>query len=338
MFDSKEIDRKIDELLLKEPTPENLNLIGDLFLKKGDKKRAVDYFMRAAKNTTMLRKAIALYKKILRISPLDTEAYEALIDLLERSYNIPEAIKYLDLLSHLYQNKGETIKFTETQRRIRVLKHDWEKLFSSKEIRTKESEPVTFEVMDTHKEAGETDVTPDKIIESTPPRRKTIWIIAMSILILIILFSSLLLFRDRMERPKEHHRQIRVHNYDVSASSLTEESIKTLPQIDITPEDLKSATLYRITIKALEGCIPHEIIDKPFESIACLNYKGIESRPLYSHVTEGSKRIVYKYGVCSNSIDIVFAELYTICPMSHSSGVKIKGLVTEPVLILWERR
>lgn len=338
MLNSKEIDRKIDELLLKEPTPENLNLIGDLFLKKGDKKRAVDYFMRAAKSTTMPRKAIALYKKILRISPLDTEAYEALIDLLERSYNIPEAIKYLDLISHLYQNKGETIKFTETQRRIKVLKHDWEKIFPSKEIKIKEPEPITFKVMETHEKVGKTDVTVEKIIESTHPREKAIWIIPVSILILIIIFSSILLFRGKEERPKEHHSQKRLQNYEISVSSLTEQSIKMIPHINISPGDLKSASFNRLTIKALEGCIPHEIIDNPSESIVCLNHKGMESRPLYNHVAEGSKRVVYKYGVCSNSIDIVFAELYMVCPVSHSSGVKIKGLVTEPVLILWERR
>lgn len=345
MFDSKEIDRKIDDLLLKEPTPENLNTIGDLFLKKGDKKRAVDYFLRAAKNTAMSKKAIALYKKILRVSPLETEAYEALIDILERSYNIPEAIKYLDLLSRLYQNRGETLKFTEIQRKIKALRHDWERILPSKEFkRLEETEsasfepPVSFEPEE--RQDQELKYT-EEVVEGITKERSFPWRfirIGVVSLLTITVLSAILLLKTKEKMPREYQTQKRVGNYDINVSSVTENFIKGLPSDILRPEELKTTPFNIITIKAIESCIPGSIINTPYDYIFCLNKGGNEARPLSNPVTETSKKIIYRYGACSNDSDAVFLEFMIACPASHSSGIKIKGLLNEPLVITWEKR
>lgn len=339
MFNSKEIDRKIDELLLKEPTPENLNIIGDLFLKKGDKKRAVDYFLRAAKNTAMPKKAIALYKKILRISPLDTEIYEALIDILERSYNIPAAIKYLDLLSQLYRNKGETLKFAEIQRRMKALRHDWERTITSRGVkRSKETESVSLEPV----ERGDQDLEYiEEVVRGIKKERflsrRSIWIGAISLLTASVLMAIFLL-RNMEKMPREYQSQKRAGNYEVRVSSVTESFIKGLPSNMLRPEDMKKTHFNRINIKAIESCIPEGIVSAPYDYIFCLNKGENEARPLSSPVTEISKKIIYRYGVCSRGSDAVFVEFLMACPSSHSSGIKINGLLTEPLVISWDKR
>lgn len=337
MFDSKEkeIDSKIDELLLKEPTPENLNLLGDLFLKKGDRKRAVDYFLRSVQITTNPKKAIALYKKILRISPLDTGVYEALIDLLVRSYYIPDAIKYLNLLSRLYQNKGETLKFTETQRRIRNLKHDWERAFPTRGTLKKEFKAFSSEVgVIPDKDVGKIEKVTD-ISERKPGLKKAIWISSVCLLTLLVIFLAILFFKGKEKIIiRDRFAEKRIDNYEIKISGITEKFTIQLPQ-DI---DLKKASFNIITIKALEGCIPSKLIDKPYEFIVCLNDKGLETRPLTNHVIENENQIVYKYGACSQGYDIIYTVLYVACPLSHESGFKISGLITEPILITWERR
>lgn len=336
MHNSKEIDRKIDELLLKEPTPENLNLIGDLFLKKGDKKRAIDYFMKAAKNTAMPKKAIALYKKILRITPLDTEVYESLIDMLERSYNIPEAIKYLDLLSRLYQNKGETLKFTETQRRIRTLKHDWERISSQREIGMQKKTPVSFEEPEMPKQdLAYVEEVAAEVREKHFPWRLA-WFSAASLLIIII-FSAILLFSSKKEIPKVYQANRRIDKYEILISSITGISNEEFSDI-LRPEDLKVASFNLITIRALEGCIPNSMIDSPLDNISCLNDRGEAKKPIPHPVTEGSKSIIYKFGICSRGNDAVFAKFCIACPTSHSSAMRIDGLISEPLVISWEKR
>lgn len=338
MFDSKEIDRKIDDLLLKEPTPENLNAIGDLFLKKGDKKRAVDYFLRAAKNTAMPKKAIALYKKILRVSPLDTEVYEALIDILERTYNIPEAIKYLDLLSRLYQNKGETLKFTEIHRKIEALRHDWERILPSREFkRLEETEPISFESKERRDQELEYI---EEVVEGIKKERSFPWRFTLIgvVSLLIIVLTAIFLLKTKEKMPRDYQTQKRVGNYDIKVSSVTGNFIKGLPPDILKPDELKTTTFNMVTIKATESCIPSNIINTPYDYIFCLNKDGNSARPLASPVTEASMKVIYRYGACPNDSDAIFVEFLMACPTSHSSGIKINGLLTEPLVITWERR
>ncbi len=338
MFNPKEIDKRIDELLSKEPSPENLNTVGDLFLKKGDKERALTYFLRAAKNTAVPKKAAAIYKKILKISPLDTEIYEALIEILERSYNIPEAIHYLDLLCHLYQNKGETLKFNETQRRLRELRQEWGRVLPSKDEKKSEEpklseKPLSYVKDYNIQDSERSEVLISDIREGNLFTKRFVWIISVFFLIMIAFLAILVTGKKKIH--EEYHFQKQAGNYDITISSVTKKTVKDLPQNLLSHEDLENSFFNLIIIKARDGCIPSEIINNPFDSISCMNNNGDSVAPLSHPVTNKSMRVVYKYGICPDDNSAIVSEFYLACPLSHSSGLKIKGLINEPIEVFW---
>ncbi|OGW40962.1 MAG: hypothetical protein A2Y97_03240 [Nitrospirae bacterium RBG_13_39_12] len=117
------IDKKIKELNRKRASTDDLNALGDLYLRKGDKKLAIEQFYKAAKEIsyTQKNKAVAIYKKILSISPNETNALEEIINVFSKSRLVGEQIKYLLLLSKLYQNKGDLKKANSIFRKIQEL-------------------------------------------------------------------------------------------------------------------------------------------------------------------------------------------------------------------------
>ncbi|MDA8084865.1 MAG: tetratricopeptide repeat protein [Nitrospiraceae bacterium] len=95
-----QIDKAIAEwekLLREGPDGNTYNIVGDLYLKKGDKKGAVDYLHKSAgffRQEGFSLKALALYKKVLNINSSDTGALNALGQLSEEKGLITDAIKY----------------------------------------------------------------------------------------------------------------------------------------------------------------------------------------------------------------------------------------------------
>ncbi len=95
-----QIDKAISEwekLLQESPDGNTYNIIGDLYLKKGDRKGAVDTFHRAARffrTEGFSLKALALYKKVLNIQQNDADALYALGELSEEKGIVTDAIKY----------------------------------------------------------------------------------------------------------------------------------------------------------------------------------------------------------------------------------------------------
>ncbi len=95
-----QIDKAIGEWekIVKEyPDGNSNNFIGDLYLKKGDKKNAVDAFHKAAnifRHEGFSLKALALFKKVLNLNPADATALNALGELSEEKDLITDAIKY----------------------------------------------------------------------------------------------------------------------------------------------------------------------------------------------------------------------------------------------------
>lgn len=88
---------KWDEVAKAFPEGNTFNFIGDLYLKKGEKTRAMETFHKAARVYTdegFSLKALALYKKILNINPQDVASLIALGELNEEKKLIPDAIKY----------------------------------------------------------------------------------------------------------------------------------------------------------------------------------------------------------------------------------------------------
>ncbi|RME62931.1 MAG: hypothetical protein D6778_10375, partial [Nitrospirae bacterium] len=74
------IDKAIslwEEYVKENPDGNIYNTIGDLYLRKGDKKNAVEFFHKAAAffiKEGFTPKAQALYKKILHVNPHDAKA------------------------------------------------------------------------------------------------------------------------------------------------------------------------------------------------------------------------------------------------------------------------
>ena len=95
-----QIDKAIGEwekLVSEYPDGNNFNFIGDLYLKKGDKKSAIESYQKAAnifRQEGFSLKALALFKKVLNIAPTDAAALYALGELSEEKALITDAIKY----------------------------------------------------------------------------------------------------------------------------------------------------------------------------------------------------------------------------------------------------
>jgi len=95
-----QIERAISEwerLVREAPDGNAYNTIGDLYLKKGDKSSAVEFFHKAAdffRQEGFSLKALALFKKIINIDPSDVDSLIALGELSEEKGLITDAIKY----------------------------------------------------------------------------------------------------------------------------------------------------------------------------------------------------------------------------------------------------
>ncbi|MFZ2196619.1 MAG: tetratricopeptide repeat protein, partial [Thermodesulfovibrionales bacterium] len=95
-----QIDKAIAEwekIVQEYPDGHNYNFIGDLYLKKGDQKNAIEAFHKAAnffRQEGFSLKALALFKKVLNINSADADALYALGELSEEKELVTDAIKY----------------------------------------------------------------------------------------------------------------------------------------------------------------------------------------------------------------------------------------------------
>lgn len=95
-----QIDKAIAEwekLIYESPDGNAYNIVGDLYLKKNDKKNAIDSYQKAAnffRHEGFSLKALALYKKVLNINPSETDSLHSLGELSEEKGLTTDAIKY----------------------------------------------------------------------------------------------------------------------------------------------------------------------------------------------------------------------------------------------------
>lgn len=110
------------EKLLKESRDGNIyNTVGDLYLKQKGKREAVDAFMKAAhifREDGFYLKAMALYKKILNVSPLEVEAHIALGELNAEKGLVVNANENFLAAAEIYIRDGITEKALELYERI----------------------------------------------------------------------------------------------------------------------------------------------------------------------------------------------------------------------------
>jgi tetratricopeptide (TPR) repeat protein len=95
-----QIDKAVGEwekIVNQYPDGNNFNSIGDLYLKKGDSKKAVISYYKAAnyfRQEGFSLKAVALFKKVLNLNPANSAALYALGELSEEKDLTTDAIKY----------------------------------------------------------------------------------------------------------------------------------------------------------------------------------------------------------------------------------------------------
>ena len=118
-----EIDRQIAQAKRKPLTAENLNYLGDLCLKKGDRQMAVAYFYEALDKLHFAQKEkkMAICKKIITISPNSEKAYEGIIEILSKMGLVIEEKKYLHMLARICEEKGDREKADELYLKIKEL-------------------------------------------------------------------------------------------------------------------------------------------------------------------------------------------------------------------------
>ncbi len=107
------IEAAIDEyrkVLHEEPDDtRTLNRVGDLFLRLDKMGQAIDLFCRAADHFSregFIVKAIAIYKKVIRVDPTRIEAYEELADLYHRQGLTNEARSQYQVVADYYGQQG----------------------------------------------------------------------------------------------------------------------------------------------------------------------------------------------------------------------------------------
>jgi tetratricopeptide (TPR) repeat protein len=135
-----QVDKAIAEWekLLKESRDGNIyNIVGDLYLKKGAEREAVEAFTKAAsifREDGFYLKAMALYKKILNISPAEVEVLVSFAELNAGKDFIGVANDNFLAAAEIYIKKGATEKALELYKKILKLNRD------NIELRTKIAE------------------------------------------------------------------------------------------------------------------------------------------------------------------------------------------------------
>ncbi|MDX1503205.1 MAG: tetratricopeptide repeat protein, partial [Thermoanaerobaculia bacterium] len=98
-----------------------LNRVGDLYLRLGRLDEAVDLFGRAASHFSregFYVKAIAIYKKVIRVDPTRIEIYEALADLYRQQGLLNEARAQYQVVADYHAQSGDTLAVISIQRKI----------------------------------------------------------------------------------------------------------------------------------------------------------------------------------------------------------------------------
>ncbi|MHB8880341.1 MAG: tetratricopeptide repeat protein [Thermodesulfovibrionales bacterium] len=115
---------ELEKLLREGPDGNTFNAIGDLYLKKGDKKNSAEYHRKAAayfREEGFSLKALALYKKVLNTNTADADALYALGELSEEKSLVTDAIKYYLAAADSLSKEGEKGKMIRMYQKILAL-------------------------------------------------------------------------------------------------------------------------------------------------------------------------------------------------------------------------
>ncbi|MGD1075913.1 MAG: hypothetical protein ABR903_07535 [Thermodesulfovibrionales bacterium] len=351
---SIDIDVKINELKQRQLTPDNSNLLGDLYLKRGDKKSAVEYFYFAAKNSHK-DKAGAIYKKILRLAPGEIKAYEALIDIFSQEGIVVEEVRYLLLLAQVYQSRGDVQKETELFRKILDLdpennvaklffgrgKVDFEEVIASEESLGEKGEVPQEEEMEV-----EDRVTEETGIPVPARRRPVVVIVAVACFLCILLgISFYVSHRGKRrvegphmvkksvpsgseERPIESAKALQGKGYEIEVTSVTGDLLRQVALSSrLTEKEMSDNGFLMIKATAGKACVSRDLIQSPDQQVAIIDREGNRIAPRKIGALERLTKVIYQPYACGKELDIVYAHFYIAYPKEISlAGVMIDGM------------
>ncbi|MBI5074072.1 MAG: hypothetical protein HZB62_02710 [Nitrospirae bacterium] len=375
-----DIDRQIEIAKKKPLTAENLNYIGDLYLKKDDKQRAVAYFFEAADKLHFAQKEkkIAIYKKILKISPVSEKAYIGIIEILSKMGLVMEEKKYLHMLAQLHENRGDSAKAIELLDKIRELdphvmpdgtffhREAHEQIIGyGKDSRRQEaainedennvSQPGEQSLPDLSVSGPAEAIEEEKLIvasleeiplEEPPPAEGVLSGISRrqyllgGIILVLLVFASGVLYYSFGTRAKP------VASLPVSSRlngyEITVSRLADQTEVTglITAQDLRDNDFLVLAVSSLSNCIPDAFATAPYNMISLRDRKGGATRIKPVDGLLKTSRSISKMNVCGRDNAIVFVRM--IVPVDRHilySGLALDGLQnTGPLTITWDLR
>ncbi len=372
-----DVDRQIDLAKRKPLTAENLNYIGDLYLKKNDKQRAVAYFFEACDKLHFAQKEkkIAIYKKILNISPVSEKAYLGIIEILSKMGLVMEEKKFLHMLAQLYENRGDAAKAAELFDRIKELDphvrsygtffhpEAHRAVIDSGEAKGEEGDLEEKDLLPlSAKSARRTDdaqaaaeMQQEKLIEATleeilpeesyQEARSTKWQLRPRYLfggaLLLILFLGSVLFffqgRDRENFVPLLPLSTSTNDYEITLSKLND--LAEL-KASISKNDLDNADFLELTVKSRQNCLPDAFATLPVNMISLLDRKGGATLVMPMKGLQQTTRTISRMNTCGRDNAVVFVRtIIALDRHTRYSGLAINGLQTEgPLTISWDSR
>ncbi len=112
---------ELDKLVKESPDGNTYNMIGDIYLKKGSQKSAIEYYQKAAiffRAEGFSQKAQALCKKILNIQPANTDALIVFGEICEERGMLAEAIKYYLVVADILTKEGRKDEILDVYSKI----------------------------------------------------------------------------------------------------------------------------------------------------------------------------------------------------------------------------
>ncbi|MDA8240136.1 MAG: tetratricopeptide repeat protein [Nitrospiraceae bacterium] len=110
-----------DKLIKESPDGNTYNTVGDLYLRKGDRKSAIESYHQAAgyfRREGFSLKALALYKKVLNFSQADADALYALGELSEEKGLTTDATKYYLAAADSLSKEGKKDRLLDIYQKI----------------------------------------------------------------------------------------------------------------------------------------------------------------------------------------------------------------------------
>jgi tetratricopeptide (TPR) repeat protein len=373
-----DIDRQIEMAKKKPINAENLNYIGDLYLKKNDKQRAVAYFFEACDKLHFAQKdkKVAIYKKILNVSPVSEKAYIGIIEILSKMGLIMEEKKFLHMLAELYDSKGESDKVAELFARIKeldphvILDGTFFHPEAHKEVRDlgesqdKESRTENIYEQDSIQPASETKPDADlrvpapnreeeKLIEAKPkePSREESYSATLSsekglrprhllvagVVLIFFVAGALYYFLAGNRGHPVTSLPVSTRFNDYEITLSKLNDVTELTGV-VSKHDLDNTDFIVLTVKTENNCLPDAFATSPYNMISLLDRKGRTARIKPVEGVQKATRTISKMNVCGRDNAVVFVKtIISVDRQNPYAGLALSGLQnTGPLTIRWD--